>query len=147
MASPPMDGPPPRVVVGVDGSESSRAALRWAARRARLTGGVLEAVVAWDYPALYVVPESLDEFEDGARTVLARTVEEALGPRPEVEVRRIHRRGGAPQVLVEASRGAELLVVGSRGLGAVTGTLLGSVSRYCVRHAACPVVVVRGGGG
>ncbi|GAA1383270.1 universal stress protein [Kitasatospora putterlickiae] len=139
-----------RIVVGVDGSEPSKRALRWAARQAELTGGVVEAVIAWEYPTFHGArgwfpPASTDETElaGKARREAARAVAEALGPQPPVEVRIEARYGSPAGALIEASRDAALLVVGSRGLGGFSGMLLGSVAQHCTRHAACPVLVYR----
>ncbi|WP_151774747.1 universal stress protein [Streptomyces abyssomicinicus] len=141
---------PGRIVVGVDGSEPSREALRWAARQARLTAGVVVAVSAWDVPNYYgslgwLPPPTGDAaaLEERARAELERTVGEVLGTRPPVEVRAEVRHDTAAGALIAASRGADLLVVGNRGLGGFSGLLLGSVSQHCVQHAACPVLVIR----
>ncbi|MFI6845189.1 universal stress protein [Kitasatospora sp. NBC_00085] len=143
-------GPTPErahhIIVGVDGSPSSRAALRWALRQARLEGASIEAISAWDYPPLsgwgLTIPGP--EIEEAARLALADTVKvEQDAARLPVEVRQRTEYGHPADVLLQASHGAHLLVVGSRGLGGFTGTLLGSVSRHCVEHASCPVVVVR----
>jgi nucleotide-binding universal stress UspA family protein len=138
-----------KIVVGVDGSDSSLLALRWAVRQAEMTGAALHALTAWSYPEhptpFGMVPE-LPLPEDPmaeARRMLHDVVEAAVGREPSVEVRAEVVHGSAAPTLVDAARDAELLVVGSRGLGAFTGMLLGSVSEHCVRYAACPVVVVR----
>ncbi|MGI5413590.1 universal stress protein [Streptomyces chartreusis] len=141
-----------RIVVGVDGSDSSKQALRWAVRQAELTGAAVEAVTAWDIPQFHgslawLPPSSSDEgaLEARARQQLEDAVEEALGSRPPVEVRTVARYGTPASVLLNAAREASLLVVGSRGLGGFAGLLLGSVAQHCVQHAACPVVVFREG--
>ncbi|WP_327425486.1 universal stress protein (plasmid) [Streptomyces sp. NBC_01527] len=142
-----------RIVVGVDGSDSSKQALRWAVRQAQLTGGVVEAVTAWDFPQFHgalgwLPPSSSDEaaVEGRARRELAEAIEETVGSQPPVEVRTEVRYGTAAGVLLDAARGASMLVVGSRGLGGFSGLLLGSVAQHCTQHAACPVVVFRDGG-
>ncbi|WP_371799061.1 universal stress protein [Streptomyces sp. NBC_01707] len=142
-----------RIVVGVDGSDSSKQALRWAVRQAQLTGGVVEAVTAWDFPQFHgalgwLPPSSSDEaaVEGRARRELAEAIEETVGSQPPVEVRTEVRYGTAAGVLLDAARGASMLVVGSRGLGGFSGLLLGSVAQHCTQHAACPVVVMRDGG-
>ncbi|MCX4755740.1 universal stress protein [Kitasatospora purpeofusca] len=135
------------VVVGVDGSPSSAAALRWALEFARLSGSPVEALAAWDYPPLSGWGLSIPgpEIEEAARLALADAVKkETDTTRPPVPVRQRTEYGHPADVLLEASRRARLLVVGTRGLGGFAGTLLGSVSRHCVEHAHCPVVVVRG---
>jgi nucleotide-binding universal stress UspA family protein len=138
-----------RIVVGVDGSASSKMALLWAVRQAGLTGAWVDAVICWLHPAMYGrAPASVDrEFGLAAGKVLAQAVAEAVGDRPQVEIRESAALGNAAEVLLERSRGAELLVVGSRGHGGFAGALLGSVSQHCVQHASCPVVVVRGSAG
>jgi nucleotide-binding universal stress UspA family protein len=135
-----------RIVVGVDGSEGSRQALRWAARQAGLTGAVLDAVIAWEYPALYgwapIGPEEVD-FANFAQQALSQAIEEVLGPEQPSWLRARVLQGHAAQVLVDASEGAELLVVGSRGYAAFTDALLGSVSTFCVHHAQGPITIIR----
>lgn len=131
----------PVIVVGVDGSESSRDALRWAARQAKVTGADLHAVTAWHLPEIYAYEPR--DYEADARKALDHAVEQALGPDPGVPlVTRVVLGDPAP-VLIDASRGAQLLAVGSHGHGGFVGMLLGSVSQHCVGHAQCPVVVVR----
>ncbi|MFE3107239.1 universal stress protein [Kitasatospora indigofera] len=137
----------PVIVVGVDGSPSSRAALRWAQRQARLEDASVEAVAAWDYPPMSSWGLSIPgpEIEEAARLALADTVkQEQDDTRPPVRQRTEY--GHPADALLKAASGAHLLVVGTRGLGGFTGTLLGSVSRHCVEHAPCPVVVVRSAG-
>jgi nucleotide-binding universal stress UspA family protein len=131
-----------RIVVGVDGSAASKDALRWADRQAKLTGASLEAVTAWSYPTTYGFPVIANvDWEQGARTVLDETVDEALGKEADLTRRVVE--GHAARVLTDAAVDADLLVVGSRGHGGFTGLLLGSVSEHVVTHAPCPVVVVR----
>ena len=134
-----------RIVVGVDGSEASKSALRWAARMAPVVGGSLHAVIAWDYPRSYgwsmAVPDDWRPDLDADKLVQSMVDEVFGATRPAgltVEVR----QGHPSNVLVESARHAAMLVVGSRGHGGLTGVLLGSVSRACVEHARCPVLVV-----
>jgi nucleotide-binding universal stress UspA family protein len=139
-----------RIVVGVDGSPSSRRVLHWAARQAKLTGASLEVVTCWEYPVTYswsppYRPIGVD-LAHKAHRKLERTVAEALGGDPGVNIELIVVGGHAAPVLLDAAKGASLLVIGSRGHGAFTGMLLGSVSDHCVRHGPCPVTVVRGAG-
>ena len=135
-----------RVVVGVDGSESSKHALRWAARQAGFTGATLEAVTGWEYPAFFgfapTVPNGIDYGELAGRA-LDQSIDEVFGAdRPaRLETRVVARHPAL--ALVEASEGADLLVVGSRGYGGFADALLGSVSTYCIHHAHCPVTVIR----
>jgi len=138
-------------VVGVDGSEGSLAALRWALEEARLRGANLDVVHAWQYPyvgelagmAAYAVDR--DELEGAARDVLRGSIEHAGSTTVRVEP--ILAYGAAASVLLDAAKGADLLVVGSRGRGGFAGLLLGSVSQQCAHHASCPVVIVPAGGG
>ncbi len=139
---------PPRIVVGVDGSASSRAALRWAVNQARLTGGTVDAVIAWQIPTSMtgygwmapVVPEI--SFEDIAKQTLEGAVSDVVGSGDVPRVRNLVVYGVAAQVLLEAAADADLLVVGRRGHGEFAEALLGSVSQHCVHHARCPVVIV-----
>jgi nucleotide-binding universal stress UspA family protein len=138
-----------RIVVGVDGSASSKAALAWAARQARLTGAAVEAIIAWEYPATYgytmpAAPEINYNYEEIAAEVAASTIAEVCGQGEPVKISPRVVEGNAAQALLDASAGAELLVVGSRGHGGFVEALLGSVGQHCVHHATCPVVVVRG---
>ena len=136
---------PPRVVVGVDGSEESKQALRWAQRVCAATGARLEAVTAWEFPTSYgwaAVPLQYNPAEDMDK-VLTQTVDEVFGSdRPKDMVLSV-REGHPAKVLNEASHGAMMLVVGSRGHGGFYGMLLGSVSANVAEHATCPVLVVR----
>lgn len=133
------------IVVGVDASEPSKDALRWAARQAELTGDELRVVMSWEVPSMAYwapLPEGLD-FEKDTRRALHHMVEEVLGADPQVRVTEVVREGHPAPALIAESSDADLLVVGSRGHGEFTGMLIGSVSEHCVTHATCPVVVVR----
>jgi nucleotide-binding universal stress UspA family protein len=137
----------PRIVVGVSSSDASRHVLAWAADEARVRRALLHAVFAWQYPfeladGTYVPPMPNDELETWAEKVVAQEVA-ALVP-DDVEVRPEARCGSAATVLLEASDGADLLVVGTGGRGRITGLLLGSTSQFLAVHANCPVVVVHG---
>jgi nucleotide-binding universal stress UspA family protein len=134
------------VIVGVDGTPSSVAALRWAARQAELTGATLRVVTTWAFPATVGwTPPYPDDFdpEADARGVQSEAVAEALGTDPKTPLELVVVEGHASATLIEMSHEASLLVVGCRGHGAVTGILVGSVSEHVVCHAGCPVVVVR----
>jgi nucleotide-binding universal stress UspA family protein len=138
-----------RIVAGVDGSDSSLSALRWAIRQAGLTGAAVDAVAAWHYPVSsygYVpVGDAEDyDFQKITEKVLSDAISGSLEPGSDVRVRSHAVEGHAAQVLIDASDGADLLVVGSRGHGGFTEALLGSVSQHCVHYAHCPVVVIRG---
>jgi nucleotide-binding universal stress UspA family protein len=141
-----------RIVTGVDGSPSSISALRWAIRQAGLTGATVDAVTAWHYPVVaggaYGLAPALMvgafDFRENAESVLADAISRAVDPGSAVPVRPVAVEGNSAEVLLAASDGADLLVVGSRGYGGFTEALLGSVSQHCVHHARCPVVVIRG---
>jgi nucleotide-binding universal stress UspA family protein len=134
----------PRIVVGVDGSEPSRLALRWAAFLAAPLGATVDAVIAWQLPVTYgwAAPQWDPHAEMTA--VLDESVRAVFGDQPPVPIRAQAREGGAARVLVEASHGARMLVVGSRGHGGFVGLLIGSVSASVAEHATCPVLVVHG---
>jgi nucleotide-binding universal stress UspA family protein len=138
------------VVVGVDGSEESVAVLSWAARYAAATGARVQAVLAWHYPgavggpAIEVAPEAIHhQTEEQMREILNGVVAQVYGGQAPAGVEAMLGYGHAAQVLIEASKEADLLVVGSRGHREFAGMLIGSVSLHCVTGAFCPVVVVR----
>ena len=137
------------VVVGVDGSAESVAALRWAARYAAASGARVQALLAWHYPGavggppMEKAPEAIHEQTDAQmhetlEAAIAKAGQEAAG------VEKHTAYGHPAQALIEASNEADLLVVGRHGHGAFRGMLLGSVSIHCVTGAHCPVVVIRG---
>lgn len=137
-----------RVVVGVDGSTLSRKATGFAFEYAEQTGATVEAVLAWHDPKstgpgdmLFPVHD-VDALEEDCAAVLGEAVAGHTVEHPDVAVSEKLVRGVASRVLVEESRNADLLVVGSRGRGRLRG-LLGSVSRAVLHHATCPVAVVR----
>jgi nucleotide-binding universal stress UspA family protein len=137
------------IVVGVDGSIESKHALEWAIVEARLRGAKIHAVMGWMSPYRFVgldatVAPPMDDVEDQAEKVLHHTIEKAVGEgsdRPVIEP--ILAYGSASSVLIHASERADLLVVGARGFGGFLGLILGSTADQVVKHAKCPVVVVR----
>ncbi len=138
------------VVVGVDGSEESVAALAWAARYASAVGAQVRVVAAWHYPTaagtapIGMAPEPVRaEAEQYVREQLNDAITKVYpgGAADQVETKLAY--GHPAQVLLDEADRADLLVVGHRGHGAFTGMLVGSVSTHCVTHATCPVVVVR----
>jgi nucleotide-binding universal stress UspA family protein len=135
-----------RIVVGVDGSETSRRALRWAVEEARLRGAALEVVLAWHMPYIAGYPYAgvgfdPNTFEQDGRKSLDEVVD-AVDTTGVAKVDRILTVGDAASALLSAATGADLLVVGSRGLGGFAGLLLGSVSHHVTHHATCPVVII-----
>jgi nucleotide-binding universal stress UspA family protein len=135
-----------RIVVGVDGSGPSGAALAWAAGQARLTGAVVDAVIAWEFPLTFRTPfppAAMTDFKKLAGRVLADAIANVADSAGDVDIRPRVVEGNAAEALLDAGAGAELLVVGSRGHGGFAGALLGSVSQHCVHHATCPVVIIR----
>ena len=135
------------IVVGVDGSAHSIAALRYALREARAHDATVRAVTVWHIPSLAygapVAPSTLaDDAREGAQStqedVLAAVADEIDG----VTVQRLVSEGDPGHVLAAESEGAQQLVVGSRGHGNIGELILGSVSHYCCRHARCPVTVI-----
>jgi nucleotide-binding universal stress UspA family protein len=142
-----VDREPERIVVAIDGSAASLDALRWAIDHADRLGAVVEALHVWQIPNEYGVPIPRvpgENFEGTAKRALQGSVDEVLAGRTDAPVEAVTLQGYPPKILVERSKTADLLVVGSRGRGALAGTLLGSVSLHCVTHAECPVVVIRG---
>ncbi|RKS71030.1 nucleotide-binding universal stress UspA family protein [Actinomadura pelletieri DSM 43383] len=133
-----------RVVVGVDGSAASRAALSMGFAEADARGLSLSAVVAWDQEPAKGLPPLVDEtgLREATRTALARLMIPLRELHPGVDVQTEVVIGSPREVLIAASEGANLLVVGSRGLGGFRGLVLGSVSHALVHHAPCPVAVV-----
>jgi nucleotide-binding universal stress UspA family protein len=151
------------IVVGVDGSPGSEAALRWAVDEARLRGSKLRVVHAYEEPHVALsdaglgaagipVPPVADRddverlrasAEEQARSVIDSALRRVVGEgaeRPEIE--RAALAGSAAQTLIDSGRDAELLVLGSRGRGGFLGLLLGSVSQQCAHHPPCPVVIL-----
>jgi nucleotide-binding universal stress UspA family protein len=134
------------VVVGVDDTESSRRALDWAAHEALRRGATLQVVTAWTWdaaegaPLAAVDPPTLMEIAEATQTRAVDEVVGAMAVAPTVAREVV--RATAAEALVEASRHADLVVVGTHGRGPVRSALLGSVSQSVIKHAACPVVVM-----
>lgn len=139
-----VSSPPARIVVGVDGSSDSVEALQWAARFAASSGAEIDAVTSWQYPLNFgtvAIPGGWEPAEDAAK-VSARAIVEAFGTNPPAGLRVDVLEGHPAQVLIDSSKDAAMLVVGSRGHGGLVGLLLGSVSARCAERAHCPVVVM-----
>jgi nucleotide-binding universal stress UspA family protein len=132
------------ILVGVDGSQPARRALRWAVEEGRYRDAQVRAVIGWTYvpfllPGVYDPPDARRHAERMVEQEVAGALAGLADP---PVVLPVAVEGPAAQVLTEASADAAMLVVGSHGHGAIAEALLGSVSAACVRHAACPVVVV-----
>jgi nucleotide-binding universal stress UspA family protein len=144
------------ILVGVDHSEGAKAALRFALEEAKLRGAKLRPVHAWQFGyvgspgiegTLPVVGADLGELHRAAELALDAILREAIPDPGGVELDRRVVEGAPGAVLVDESRDADLLVVGSRGRGGFAGLLLGSVGQQCAQHAACPVVIIPHGRG
>ena len=135
-----------RVVVGVDASDASRAALRWAARQAELVGASLEVVHCWhladEYAWIQPLPPPADPTGVAQRS-LEDMVHQVIGPDRAMSVKTLVVQGPPAKTLVGMVDRNAILVVGDRGTGGIDGLLIGSVSRQCTAHAPCTVVVVR----
>jgi nucleotide-binding universal stress UspA family protein len=141
-----------KIVVGIDGSDASNEALRWAVDEARLRRADVIAVHAWQVPppvptfgpspAVDMV-ENVPQIEDSAKKLARSIVDEVVGDASDVKVEAISTEGPAASVLIDAAHGADLLVVGSRGHGGFVSLLLGSVSQQVATHAPCPVLIHR----
>jgi len=147
----PMAG---RIVVGIDGSPESAAALRWAVEEAKLRHARVEAVHVWNYIPMTTTADSglvpmswtesaemVDATHDAAARAAAQEVEDVVGAGHDVTISLV--QGDASEALLETAKGADLLVVGNRGRGALKELLLGSTSGRVADHAPCPVVIVR----
>ena len=135
------------IVAGFDGSPPSLDALAWAARQAVLTGSTLQIVMTWEWPSSYgwavPIPDDFDPEAD-VRQAVDTAIAGLRAEHPDLVVDARLVNGHPAPTLVEASKEADLLVVGSRGHGEFVGMLIGSVSTYCVTNAHCPVLVHRG---
>jgi nucleotide-binding universal stress UspA family protein len=136
----------PKIVVGIDGSDLSVEALRWAVQQARYTGAEVHAVMAWEVSTfVYLSPTRTEvDYERDAEQILDDVVAKVMGEESDVSVQQHMVRQAPGLALTHAGRDADLLVVGSHGRGELPGLHLGSVSGYCVHHAPCPVLVFRG---
>ncbi len=141
-----------KIVVGIDGSDASKDALRWAVEDARARGAEVVALHAYEVPAPALdaapatpvdLPGLVAEAHEDAQQFVTKVVDEVVGNVVSVDVAPIAVEDKPTKALVDASRDADLLVVGSHGHG-LSGLLLGSVSLECAQHGACPVVIFRG---
>ncbi len=136
-----------RIVVGVDGSDESIGALRWALAEAALRGASLLVLHAWAYPTSVGIPTmrliDIDGMRESSEALLADAIRKATAGSPStVSVDAVATEGSAAHALVDAGEGADLVVVGARGHGGFLGLILGSVANQVLHHATCPVVVV-----
>jgi nucleotide-binding universal stress UspA family protein len=136
------------IVVGVDGSPASMGALRWAVERAK-PGATIRAVHVWGQPTLSALPGPLgttslplDALEENARLLLDAAVGAVVPDPAASSIEPVLREGSAAGTLLEEAADADLLVVGTRGVGGFRGLLMGSVADQVVKHAPCPVVIV-----
>ena len=135
-----------RIVVGVDGSEHSMLALRWAVDQAELTGASIEVLACWQWPSSAggFLPYEDFDLSDATRRAVDAAVASVVGDDDEgVDLSTTVVQGYPARALIDAAKGADLLVVGSRGHHALSGLLLGSVGLHCATHAPCPVLIVR----
>jgi nucleotide-binding universal stress UspA family protein len=141
-----------KIVVGIDGSDASKQALRWAIEEARVHGASVIALYAWEVPP--PVPEvapipTIDpvaffpELQSAAEKLVTDTVEEVAGGDTSVTVEPVAVEASPASALLDAARDADLVIVGSRGLGGFKALVLGSVSHQVAQHAPCPVVIHR----
>ena len=140
-----------KIVVGVDGSDASKDALRWAVEDARARGAEVIALHAYAVPVSAPdaspaspvdLPALVADTHARAQQLAAEIVDEVVGNAVSVDVAPIAVEDEPAKALVDASRDADLIVVGSHGHG-LSGLFLGSVSLECAQHAACPVVIFR----
>ena len=132
-----------RIVVGVDGSEASVTALRQGIRMANALDASVEAVTAWRFMTAFATASELGYTpEEDAKSLMSGAIKSAIGPTVPQWFTGKTIEGNADQVLIEESTGAEMLVVGSRGHGGLSGLLLGSVSALCAERAHCPVLII-----
>ena len=133
-----------KIIVGVDGSPSSNAALEWAAQEAELRGSTLELIHAWNYPNLgyggYVAV--LEDFEKDAAALLDEVVASVRKNYPSLKLVSSLIQGPTAQTIMDRAKEADMVVVGSRGRGGFSGLLLGSVGQQLVHHCPAPVVII-----
>ena len=141
-----------KIVVGIDRSDASKDALRWAVEDARARGAEVVALHAYEVPVPAAdaspappvdLPALVADAHTGAQQFVTKVVDEVVGNAVSVDVAPIAVEDEPAKALLDASRDADLIVVGSHGHG-LSGLFLGSVSLECVQHAACPVLIYRG---
>jgi nucleotide-binding universal stress UspA family protein len=134
-----------RIVVGIDGSSDSVRALDWAIAYAQHNGAILDIVTAWMFPMAigYAFTTTVEEVRQKAQNLVDEAISHVADVAPDVVVRGEAKEQPAGPVLVAASKGADLLIVGTRGMGGFEELLVGSVGHYCMRRAPSSVVIVR----
>jgi nucleotide-binding universal stress UspA family protein len=141
-----------KIVVGIDGSEAAKNALRWALEEARLRSADIVAVHAWETPPTVPEPGPAPGFdlvgvlpvvEEAGERLAKSVVDEVVGDDSDVAVQPLAIIGPPASVLVDAAQDADMLVVGSRGHGGFAALLLGSVSQQLAHHAPCPLLIHR----
>lgn len=134
------------VVVGIDGSDESTAALRWAVRHARRIDATVRAVAVWQQPLQLgmaaVPPPPMEAFEAEAGRWLTDALPKLGSDEPGAPIHTRTEQGDPSAVLIDQAAHAELLVLGNHGRGALSGALVGSVAQRCAQHSPCPVVLV-----
>ena len=138
------------IVVGVDGSDGSDHALEWAAAEAHSRNASLKLVTAWHLPTMAyggmgwtgIDPQTITDLREFTEKRLEETCNEHAKSLDGLAVERLISEDAAASALLDAAKGAELLVVGTRGHGGFSGLLLGSVSQQCAHHSPCPIVIV-----
>jgi nucleotide-binding universal stress UspA family protein len=136
-----------KIVVGIDGSEGSKKALRWAIAEAQLRGAAIEVIHVWNFSPLVdpiggIAYVPMDDLLESAQAVAANTVKSVADILGDTHITTTVKQGSASQALLKAAEDADLLVVGRRGHGGFIGLLIGSTAEQVAHHAPCPVVVV-----
>jgi nucleotide-binding universal stress UspA family protein len=136
-----------KIVVGIDGSEGSKKALRWAVAEAQLRSAAIEVIHVWNFSPLVdpiggIAYVPMDDLLESAQAVAANTVKSVADILGDTHITTTVKQGSASQALLKAAEDAGLLVVGRRGHGGFIGLLIGSTAEQVAHHAPCPVVVV-----
>lgn len=134
-----------QIVVGIDGSDASERALRWAASEARVRGGAVQAITAWHWDGsgtFYVAATTPFDERSRAKQILDETVALVAADNTDIVIASDLIEDAPGRALSRAAESADVLVLGSHGHSRVRHTVLGSVSEDCIRKAACPVVVI-----
>jgi nucleotide-binding universal stress UspA family protein len=136
-----------KIVVGIDGSEGSKKALRWAVAEAQLRSAAIEVIHVWNFSPLVdpiggIAYVPMDDLLESAQAVAANTVKSVADILDDTHITTTVKQGSASQALLKAAEDADLLVVGRRGHGGFIGLLIGSTAEQVAHHAPCPVVVV-----